>query len=228
MLEPLCVSLLSFSSPCFCISHSFLCGSFHQPSALPVCWERRSFSRPRMTYNYLVFLFFLLFFHCQISFVLRQAAFSCCFFSPLCSSELNKAMSRCPSTQFSYFPSSSLIYIRHVLVFHSRKSNSNVTLCFVVFFVLPSLVGSVILFFFFFLHPCRAGTRAARCIRSLSASTWSNPPCTTPCHSASTPAAARDTPAGDDARRQHHQDEHLLALLTNWLDTDMMEDFRHS
>lgn len=106
----LCISLVLF------VSHSSLGGSFHQPSALPVCWERRSFSRPTVTYNYLVFFLTVRFPLCC-----ARLHFLVVFFSPLCSLELNKATSRCPSTQLSYSPSSSLICIRHVLIFHSRK-----------------------------------------------------------------------------------------------------------
>ena len=45
----------------------------------------------------------------------------------------------------------------------------------------------------------RTGIPAARCIRNPSVWTWLIPPCTRPCPSASTPAAVRDTPAGNHA-----------------------------
>lgn len=141
-MEPLCVSLLSFPSPCFTISHLFLCGSFHQPSALAVCWEHHSFSRPRMTYNYLVF-FSLSDFLC-----VAPGCIFLLFFFPLCSSELNKATSRCPPLLLSHLhPSRPRLSLQEIKL----KSNS----LFSWFFGFASLVGSVIFFLFFPLVSCR-------------------------------------------------------------------------
>lgn len=54
--------------------------------------------------------------------------------------------------------------------------------------------------FIWFNCGCCAGTRAVRCTRSQSVSMWLIPLCMTPCHSVSTLAVVRDTPAGKHSK----------------------------